>query len=79
MMGNLSPSAANMNFNANFLNQQMQRGGSVLLVSNLSEEVRNKFKLPNCFIYFLGGFISPELLRHLSWRALQQYLTIKSH
>lgn len=38
MMGNLSPSAANMNFNANFLNQQMQRGGSVLLVSNLSEE-----------------------------------------
>ena len=55
MMGNLSPSAANMNFNANFLNQQMQRGGSVLLVSNLSEEVRNKFKL-NCFFIFQGRF-----------------------
>jgi len=38
MMGNLSP-GANMNFNhPNFMNQGMSRHGSVLLVSNLSEE-----------------------------------------
>lgn len=37
MMGNLSPNAANFS-HPNFMNQQMPRGGSVLLVSNLSEE-----------------------------------------
>jgi len=39
MMSNLSPGAANMNFNNSFMNNhQMQRGGSVLLVSNLNED-----------------------------------------
>lgn len=37
MMGNISP-GANVNFNPSFLNQQMQKHGSVLLVSNLNEE-----------------------------------------